>query len=270
MSHSERTLNLSYDQLVLGSCLGSVLFAYHTSTPYIYLRLDRPQPFQQYTYDFGLGLNMERSMDYMLSHMGLAGLLPLDDKCNRARMIDGNNIRIVTSGDFIINIKFNNLYVFSDYNIDGLPDPSEQVQEHQIIYDRFLVRCAKETVLQLELSDEQYVKEFLHTQNNKSARKECVLVSHVPAGSEYPEYFVRARLETMLLESGVKKRRGTELVKHIDRQTANPMTNFYSDYGGVKFLYPDIENIIAYRSMHNRNDYLGYLKCRLPLHTSQA
>ena len=213
---------------------------------------------------------MERSMDYMLSHMGLAGLLPLDDKCSRARMIDGNNIRIVTTGDFIINIRFNNLYIFSDYNIDGLPDPTEQVQEYEVIYDSFLVNCAKESVLQFDLSGEKYIKELHHAENKKSARKECVLVSHIPAGAEYPEYFVRARLESMIREAGIKKRYGSEFVTHIERQKANPMTNFYTDYGGVKFVYPDIENIINYRNMHNRNDYLGYLKCRSPLPTSQV
>jgi hypothetical protein len=263
MIHKERTLNLSYDHLVLGSSLESVLFAYYTSTPLIYLHLDRPQWFEKYSFDFGLGLSKEESFDSMLAQMGIAGLLPLDNKCNRARMMDGNNIRIVTTGDFIVNIGFNNLYIFDDTKVDGLPDALEKTHTPVTIYDSFLINCSRASKIEIDLSTEAYIKNFHHVDNPNSTRKECVVVSEAEREEDSMEYFIRARLETVLKESGIKKKRNKELVEHIERKVKNSMKNLYADYGGIKFIYPNLDTIIEHRETHNRNDYLGYIKCQL-------
>ena len=144
-----------YDEIVIGSNLSAVLYAFNNKLPIFYTRAQRPFRFEYVdpTVDVScLGLDAERTE--LLTHKGktnvgvakeliwerllflisLAGRAPISTLCESIRH---NGESLICSNEYakIAEVKFEKAYYFGDPNCSGLVHEKTVANPHYMCYD---------------------------------------------------------------------------------------------------------------------------------------
>ena len=131
----QRTLELSFDRLVIGSDLSAFAFCYVHSCPAIYMRLLAPYKHDYHqTYD-----SDKRLWDDLAYGLTVNNLLPFADKIVSLR-IEGKHLKAVTKFGVVVTISFNQLIVSDDYNLEGLSPPTGKTSNQNWVIDWFDIR----------------------------------------------------------------------------------------------------------------------------------
>lgn len=203
----QRTLELSYDRLVIGSDLSAFAFCYEHNTPAIYSRVLRP-------YKYNEKENWQRQMQLWdeLAFALSEKHLPFSDKIVSLRLEDENILKASTKQSLVCKIKYNHLYISDDYNLEGLPPVIGKTNTDNWVIDWFDVhRGAKHKHDFIEDKENDFVKKiyfYISKRSLKNAtRKDLLAVSKISDenlyNDDYGHNVARLKIIKMMKATGI-------------------------------------------------------------------
>lgn len=128
----QRTLDLTYDEIVIGSDLSALCYAYIKKIPIIYSKLNKPDILSNFD-ETTKNLDKWNQMMFFLS---INHLSPFSDNIQSIRLSDNNLLKITTKQNFLCNIYFKKAYLFDSQPINGLAG-NEKTNSRNLVIDWF-------------------------------------------------------------------------------------------------------------------------------------
>jgi len=205
----QRILELSYDQLVIGSDLDALSFCYTNKAHSISCRIYKPFCYDLQN-DWEYKIDLWSKYAFYLSYHGY---MPFGDKIESIRLED-DIVKATTINNLLIKIKYNNLYISDDYKVEGLPFEHHHTNDKVLLHDYFKVTSgANHTFDYLESSDDLITKLYFYKsdrQGNKYKCKDAVGVSIIESDKlvdeDYSQGIARIKALKMMKEAGIKGR----------------------------------------------------------------
>ena len=284
---------LSYDKIAIGATHSSVLYSLLTNTPLIFAKGVETHPFDFHEGGTDLGAFGIKSHDYrlrildgkpitvgapkhhlsdrILPALSLSGLTPFCSICKGIR-IEGDILRILTTGNKSFDIEYKELVVFEDSEVHGLPVSSERESDIVKVLDWFNVRQGTKHDVDYIATGDDFVEEiFFHTpvrDYTKATDKDLVAISNISRKEaryayECSETYAKFKVEKIMKSSGIKGFKNgknphwspekphlsrfkyvSPKVEHVLREIIpNPMAK-YEDFDKISFSYESPSAII--------------------------
>lgn len=258
-----RNIVYDYDQVVFGSNMHALLYAYVNQIPLFYSSLDKPRQFDFFDPSFSFANinnvntiiceSQERIFGMKKIHLwedisfvlGFDGLMPLGDNVSSVR-IDEDLLKITTKTSRLIKVKFNHLFVF-DESIEGLP-PIQRFNNDGIVYDYFKFDTLHEYKNMLIETKEDFANQIWINGNQG-----VVVTKTDDISSDIPDYAIRFKVLELAQQYGIKGRQNgiyhyrKELkiprfkkldIKIRTRETLKTKMNIYSPKENLTFIEP--------------------------------
>jgi hypothetical protein len=171
---------LKYEELVIGSSLDAVLFAFSKNLPIIFSEQRKPFRFDYFgphLYFKSLGIEATMALlenftggltvgvkkldiwERLLFVISLAGKLPLGDLCRNIRW---NGESLICSNEYskIAEIQFEHCYFFSDNGCPNLLQQNEVVNKTYLCYDWIAFNRGGKHNIDLIETDDEFVKQI--------------------------------------------------------------------------------------------------------------
>tara|TARA_R110000824_G_scaffold270078_1_gene458548 strand:+ start:275 stop:1198 length:924 start_codon:yes stop_codon:yes gene_type:complete len=294
-----------YDNLVIGSEPNAVIFAYLKGYPLVTNR--DVFPFRFDYFDRGVDLSklclgleevqlQEKTFGpskldaykHLSFVLNLAGLCPLGRRLYSCRLKEGNLLKITTKNSRMIQVEFDQLYIFNDENILGLPEPIEPLNKEMCkVFDWIDATCCTTHSHQYFETDDDFVREvyFYPTERldgYRPDRKDLVAVSYLSKEQlgeyEYSDTYVKFKVLNMMKETGIKgARNGRDMLdktkyKHYalklqpqKREVVSLQKNLYDDIENIEFMYQSEEDILKEVSV-DKSRYVHHLNLKMADH----
>lgn len=268
----QRTLDLEYDKLVIGSDLSAFSFCYINKIPSLYLRINKP-----YKYDDKNEWKNDREiwnkMSFLLS---INKYTPFSNKITSAR-IDGNTLKCITKDSLSLTISFNELYIFDDYKLEGLPNVIGKTDDTLHVLDYFNVSMGCQHEFDYILDNDNFVKKIIFYRSKRIPKtfinkkiKDCISISTIKESDilldEFSQNYARLKTKKMMADAGIKGvydktdnyYRKIQLESDI-RKVYELGKNIYNDLpNNIKFVYNDYRQILSQEEIED--EYLTYIK----------
>lgn len=267
----QRTLELEYDKLVIGSDLSALSYAYVNKIPVIYLNLNKPFKFD----DENIWKSKRDIWNKLCFLLAYTKYMPFGNIITNIK-IDNNLLKCITKNYLSINITYNNLFIFDDYKIDGLPAPINKTNNFYHVLDYFNVLSGASHDYKYLSDDDDFVKKVIFyptkrmPSNFRKNIKDCVSVSRIEEKNllldEYSQNYSRLKTINLMAKAGIKgyyekadnyyrkvqiesnKRKIFPLGKNIYPHISN----------NIKFIYDDYKSILNNRAV--TDEYMEYIK----------
>jgi len=230
--HATTTPTLEHKEIVIGSNLSAVLYAFNHNLPIFFTRPRKPFRFDYFepSLDFScvgekpithrlnlhdgntrtVGLSKSLLWERLLFILSLAGKAPLSTLCDHLRY-DGEVLRCSNEYSKIAEIKFEQAYYFGDDNCSGLVE-KEVATDTYICYDWIAFnRGGKHAVDYIETEDD-FVKQIWFYSSDRidgnTAVKDACVVSHLAAAHvdefDYSQTMARFKMIHEMESRGMK------------------------------------------------------------------
>jgi hypothetical protein len=193
-----------YDQVVFGSNLHALMYAYVNQIPLFYCTTNRPKIFEFFDntfefanianvntliknkkdYNFGMRkLELWKRLSFVLAY---DGLMPLGNGIQFARL-DDNLLKITTNNSRLLRISFNKMFLFNE-DISGLPQQIKLNNKGKVYdYLNFMHLHEKKTML-IESKTNLVNRLWIHN-------KKAIAISNVQDITEdLPDYAVKMKI----------------------------------------------------------------------------
>jgi hypothetical protein len=202
---------LTYDRVAVGNTLSSVLYCFYTQTPLIFAEKAKIHPFEFFdiNMDFGLlkmepksyqlngigeqqfvfGVSKQQTHNKLLSLLSLSGLVPFSDLAKSIN-VQKDNLVVTTTGNRKFKIEYNELIVFDDKKVSGLPPLISQNKEQKVqVLDIFF-----------------YSSQRPATQSDKKDLLSISYLTHDEAvhDYQYSDTYARFKIIKCMKEAGIK------------------------------------------------------------------
>jgi hypothetical protein len=246
-----RALDLQFDQLVIGADLSALLFAYVNKIPVIY---SKRKPPYEYPREDGFQ-NKTELWDFCIFNLALHGYMPVGDKVHSIRVED-EHVKITTKNNFLINIKYNKLWIGNDEGVEGLPLISGKTNNDNHVLDIFFIdyKVVLEPVINYE---DNFVKQIIYNPfSTYDKTKKSLLVYSIISDEdikkyEYSETYVRLKLlrnmNRKIMEASHQKRTIIPIGKNI-----------YEETDKIKNLLATPEEILNMEG--KEDDYMSFIQ----------
>ena len=276
------------ENLVIGSGLNAAAFSYLNGYPLIINKQELPFRFDYFDTDFDLsslniindktilkGKENEKVFGnyktevyrHLIFVLALAGLCPLSDKVGSIRLKDDSLLNIVTDSSRMIKIKFDQLFVFDDKNITGLPEPLESLNEKMFkVLDWIDVTCCTTHPYQYFETDDNFTREMFFYPTERMDgyqpdKKDLVSVSYLSESQlhdyEYSDTYAKFKILNIMKEADIRGSRNGRDQKNKEkykyyalkiepqkREVIPLQKNLYEDTDNIEFMYESEEDII--------------------------
>ena len=282
--HSKiRDMNMSFDQLVIGSSLEALTYSFLNNIPIISCGLKPPFHFEHFDSKqdlsiFGLentsraiktnfaektvGLNKLWLWERLLFCLSTAGLCPMIDKPVSLRVTD-NTLKASTSNARMAKIEYKNLFIFDDEGLSGIP-PGIKSDEPYKVYDWFHVRSGMKHEYDIIEDSTEFVESIIFYPSERVSGnhdfKDAVSVSYITKDNldlfEYSDINARFKTKYMMKQAGIRgARNGRDMndktkfkyyavkIENTSRSIILPK-NIYRSYDNIIFKYDSFGDII--------------------------
>lgn len=203
----QRTLELYYDQLVIGSDLNALSYCINNNCPSIYLRVLYPYKYNEKE-DWKILRHEWQQKAYTLSYNGF----PLSNKLVSLRLEDDKVIKGVTKLGLVITIKYNKLLISDDYKIEGLPPTQNKTNYDNWVIDWFDVLIGAKHDLECISDSDDFIRKIYFYPSTRGFKinlyKDIAAVSKITDEKlndfDYSETVARLKILKMLDSSGIK------------------------------------------------------------------
>jgi hypothetical protein len=180
--HSKiRNISFTYDKFVIGSSLSALLYCFLNNIPFAYVKLEHPHRFDHFSPEqdlsfFGLennshtlvsptstkiiGSNKDILWEKLYFYLTLSGLNPVADKASSIKVGD-KELKVFTHKARMAKINFEELIIFTDEGVSGLPTPTQPPQKKYKVYDWFDVRSGMKHEYDYIQDNTEFVSEIL-------------------------------------------------------------------------------------------------------------
>ena len=274
-----------FKNMVIGATLESLAYAYLKNYPIIYTELKYPFKFSYFSKDenleyFGIenkinyvqtidkvlefGTRKEELFKHFLFIATMVGLSPLADKVSSI-MIEDKNLSVITKNNSCIKIDAENIIIFDDFKISGLPHPKEEGDKIFKVLDWINVRSGTKHKLDLIMTDDKFVNEihFFPSEriDGKQHLKDALAVSHLTEEQllniDYSDTYVKFKVLDLMKNAGIKGRsNGWSLnnpkrkiyraikIEPAEREVFLLQKNKYENYNNIQFLDLNFKEIV--------------------------
>ena len=231
--HSKiRDINFTYPKLVVGSSLEALTYSFINNVPFIYVELERPHRFDCFDVDQDLsffaminktktihgpsgemkmGLDKETLWEKLYFYLTLAGLNPMADKASSISIRD-QQAKVFTHKARMAAIDFEELIVFTDEGVTGLPFPTHEPENKYKVYDWFNVRSGLRHAIDWIEDASPFVSRILFYPTDRVSGnhdlKDAVTVSYLTRemidSYEYSEVNARFKTLYMMKKAGIR------------------------------------------------------------------
>ena len=245
----ERALEIAYDKLVIGSDLSALAFCHENECPALFKYVLRP-------YQYNEKENWQRQMQLWdeLAYALSLRYFPLSDKIYSFRLEDDNLLKVVTKQNVVCKIKFNELYISDDRDIEGLPSPIGKTDTNNWVIDWFDVnRGMLHSHDVLEDKDSDFVKKvyfYISDRFYKNAtKKDLLTVSKISdkdiTSDDFDHNIARMKTLRMMFDAGIRgtwdktnNRHKTLKITSVKRDVHPLGKNIYNGLpANIKILY---------------------------------
>ena len=232
------------DELVIGSGLNAVMYAYFNPCSLILNTHEKPWFFDFFDHSMELDKIQMDSPSYRLRGlyssklvgpskleawerlcfiMSLSGKIPMSDKTASIR-IEPNKVKVTTRNFRMSAFKFNKLRIFDDENIVGLGIPKEENNQYRVA-DWIDVQSGMVHERDYLETGDKFVKDIYFYPSKRmddtSKRKDLVAVSHIDREQlqsfEFSDTYVRFKTLSLMKQAGLKGARNGRDQKNPDK-----------------------------------------------------
>jgi len=222
--------------ITFGSSLAALQYAYQNNTKIILNQLSFPDIFERPYIKSTWGLLYTK---LMLDGKTIGG-----DTVKNTRITE-DHVQVVCERNVVNQIEYNTLCVFSDKHIIGLPDPIQEVDEHEVVdvlKAISLITSYKEKIID---TDDNLVKKLYVIKENDSAATRIYSVSQLTkqqlSNFDYSDTMVKFKSEYLLEKNNFQGHRNAgkngpialEVIKRIVRKRMDE----YEETDKIKFFY---------------------------------
>lgn len=219
------------DKIVIGGGLSALLYALSHELPVIYAESRPPFRFDEMEHEnlklLGLSDELPQKQSEMWSRihffLGLSGLLPMGTNVNNLRVTE-NQLSVITKHSRNVKFNFNQLVVFNDEKISGLPQITRQESKKNRVIDWVNVRSGCSHDLLRLHSDEEFVREIIFHPTDRSDNrnlKDLVAISYLTDDEindfNYSDTMVKFKVTEMMKEAGIRGARNGRDVNNPER-----------------------------------------------------
>ena len=234
-----------YTEIIIGSNLDALLYAYHKNIPLIINKLLPPHRFE--VFEGQSSLKLWNKLFYLLS---LSGLNLAGTEVRNIR-IKEKEIIVATKNARVLKVNFEKLIIFNDEKINGLPPPAKE-NESFIVLDWMITHsCETHEHVFFKTNDKLvnevhfYLSERID--GNHIKVKDLVTISHLNQAQlndfEYSDTYAKFKIIDMLKTKGIRGAKsggGAHYALKIEvekREIRKAKMNFYKDLEHIKFMY---------------------------------
>ena len=254
-----------FDEIVIGSNLASVIYAYVNNAMLLFDSLEPPHQFERFEKDFPLdkiffvnevshvntphgreewGVFKADLYNRLLFSLSLSGLTPTANKADSIRIDEDNTIRVATKRARGALFKYKKLTVFQPKMIDGLRI-KKTFDAKCIVHDRFKIKTKKHNFSYIDLKkinyQDAYIKKiwFVNNERRKSS-KEIILESHLTnkelKKAEQSLISTKYKIKEIFNLVGIEKRDYSHelYLDYVERNVYYSDTNEYEDDENIK------------------------------------
>jgi hypothetical protein len=259
---NRKPLDLSYDQLVVGSSLEAFLIAWYGKAPVIYTRNQIPYFFETIP-DFGMGTDKLKLWNSIAYQLSIAGYNPFENKISHIRNEGRNLLKAITTDGGVYNITYNKLFVFDDWAFENLPGYTGKTSDDNLVVDYLRLDRAKKRTIGNIARDDNILQKIIFLDEAKS---ELIAVSNIKDAdlSKYEDYLIKIKCETILRENGVQDSDRKRInLEHKRREIVSLGQNIYTDFDDIYFVYSDLKTIDQFALKWTRIDYMKYFRLKM-------
>lgn len=278
MSIDISKFSIKLKKLVIGCSLESLIYSYYTGTPFLYCHKDIPHQFDFLEQENDLNrflIKFKKTQlwfgekykfskppknmiwDRLFFVLNLQGLSLSPGECASINITE-NTIKAYTSTGRMMKFEFDELLIFDDKEVFGIPEPAKNTQNIYKIYDWFNVNsCSKHNLNYIE-TEEQFIKEIIFYTSIRSAvlipsRKDIVAISYVNENDlytyEWSDVAAKFKILHLMKENGIKGPKNGQDINKPERTIRHAIKisstkrdivlmtkpNIYEDMNNIKF-----------------------------------
>jgi len=260
----QRTLDLSYDEIIIGADLSALCYSYINNVPLIYLKHNKPNQF----YMFNEKTKEIDKWNELMFFLSLTNLCPFSDNVQTIRLVDDNNLKVITKQNFVCNISFKTLIISDDEGINNLGSTHKKTETKNLVIDWFKVISGRKHEYQILETEDDFItkiefynsKRFFYFPQFKDIKAFSNLSDYQLAKSDYGEAMARLKIIRMMKDTSIKPDKYKKIrIEHEKREVHRLGKNIYSDLpSNIKMLYDTPQDIM--KTAKKENKYLGYLE----------
>ena len=220
------------DKIVIGGCLSALLYAYKNDLTVMFANPKPPFRYDKIEKDYDLSfLGLEPFESYyqrqvwerLLFLLGLSGNLPLSDNAAGFRIVD-DLLTVTTENHRVVKFKFNQLVIFDDNNISGLPMISGEIKEKNRVIDWVNVRQGAKHQHDEIKGDGDFVNQIIFYPSDRSDNKnlkDLVAISYLTdeelLDHDYSDTMVKFKATKMMKSVGIRGARNGRDVNNPEK-----------------------------------------------------
>ena len=220
------------DKIVIGGCLPALLYAYKNNMPVIFAAAKPPFRYDVIEKDYDLSfVGLEPFESYyqrqvwerLLLLLGLSGNLPLSSNAAGFRVSD-NILTVTTNNHRVVKFEFDELIIFDDNNISGLPMISGEIREKNRVLDWVNVRQGAKHQHDEIIGDDDFVNRIIFYPSDRvdnKKLKDLVAISYLTdeqlQDHDYSDTMVRFKVTKMMKSVGIRGARNGRDVNNPDK-----------------------------------------------------
>jgi hypothetical protein len=228
MHSAIRDINFNYEKIIIGSNLDALLYCFLNNLPFVYVNIDPPHRFDHFKPEqdlsfFGLenkshtlasptsnkviGSYKDILWEKLYFYLTLSGLNPVADKASSIKVGD-KELKVFTHKARMAKINFEELIIFTDDGVSGLPTPAQLPEKKYKVYDWFDVRSGMKHHHDYIEDDTEFVSEILFYPTDRvdgnQVYKDAVSISYLTEKqlNSFDYSDINARFKTLKMMKG--------------------------------------------------------------------
>lgn len=212
----ERTLDMQFDELIIGANLSALCHSYIHKVPIIFTKPNIPIQYN-ISKNWQQELDIYKKLSFVLP---LVNYIPFSNLAQSIRLEDNNRLKIATNNGFSANVKFNKLLVYDDSNIAGIPPPSSKTSNLNWVVDWFDINTGGYHEIEELRSEDKFVSNvyFCTSTRGPYTGKDAVSVSLIEDKHlnefEFSQAAARIKTRKMMREAGINGKWDKQKGKH--------------------------------------------------------
>ncbi len=262
----KRTLDVQFDELVIGANLSALSYAYNRKLPLVYTRLQRPYIHQVERKDEDY--NRFNNLMYIMS---FKSLVPFYNAIDSLRIEDAYTVKGFTKSNIMIKMQVNKLTIADDHKLEGLQPYSYKTSNEILLLDHFtMVPQFNNGYTYIPSTDTVFNSVHFYKQLSASSGYNCLTVTKTTEDMknefDVSQTVVRIQLHKLLKSLGFKnhwdasKNRHKPLQLHdLHREVVPLGVPIYEDIpGNHKYIWQEEETDIPELTVET----IGQLLCK--------